>query len=342
MAFYRVLGTLCVLGALGVSAAHAQCTAQQGSISVTLDSASPLYYAWTIQNTQNGNGNRLREATFEIASADTATTATMVANWNRSIETVDGAWTGLRFSHASGPGICSGGGGCGSSLESFTYALYEMIPNVRIRTTKGNGHTTDFVIDGSLAGCSVLPVELTTFDAVVDNGRVQLRWSTASEVNTAGFSVEGRTGESFEEVAFVSALGSHNVGHDYLFDHRDDERQTNAYRLRMIDTDGSLAYSGIVEVPVPMTQAITLLPAYPNPLTAGSMARVRVAREQHVRVDIFDLTGRLVATPFEGVMAGGRETPVSLDASGLAPGMYFVRASGSSGAANGKAVVVGG
>lgn len=72
----------------------------------------------------------------------------------------------------------------------------------------------------------------------------------------------------------------------------------------------------------------TLTPAYPNPFSSRTALTLRVGEAQAVRVELFDVLGRRVQTLFEGVVAPGSPVEVGVEAGGLPPGLYVVRASG--------------
>ncbi len=81
----------------------------------------------------------------------------------------------------------------------------------------------------------------------------------------------------------------------------------------------------------------------PNPLPAsGASFRLHVPREAAVRVEIFDLQGRAVASFAERVYSAGVHSLAwdSGNASHLAPGTYFVRASASGLAAATRKIVM--
>jgi hypothetical protein len=75
-----------------------------------------------------------------------------------------------------------------------------------------------------------------------------------------------------------------------------------------------------------------LLAPFPNPLSRTSTLRFDLARATHVRLEVFDLDGRRVATVADRAYEPGR---YSLDWNGrsasgrrLGAGLYFVRLSG--------------
>jgi hypothetical protein len=66
----------------------------------------------------------------------------------------------------------------------------------------------------------------------------------------------------------------------------------------------------------------------PNPFTNRTQLLVRVAEAQQVRVEVYDVTGRLLTTLFDGEVNTLSPSVVVLEGSGLRPGVYIVRATG--------------
>jgi hypothetical protein len=67
---------------------------------------------------------------------------------------------------------------------------------------------------------------------------------------------------------------------------------------------------------------------YPNPFSDRFTVDLRIAREQHVRIEAFDVLGRRVALLFEGVVAGGANQEISLRLADQPGGIYIIRISG--------------
>lgn len=63
-----------------------------------------------------------------------------------------------------------------------------------------------------------------------------------------------------------------------------------------------------------------------NPFRSATTLRLTTEAAEAVRVDLFNVRGQLVATLFDGTTVGARTLSVS--SAGLAPGVYFVRATG--------------
>jgi len=68
----------------------------------------------------------------------------------------------------------------------------------------------------------------------------------------------------------------------------------------------------------------------PNPVRGAARVRLSVEAAQSVTVTVFDVTGRRVATLFDGAVGAGQSLDLGLDAARLPAGVYAVRATGTS------------
>ena len=96
-----------------------------------------------------------------------------------------------------------------------------------------------------------IPVELTSFTATSSGSEVILNWSTATETNNSGFSIE-RKSETFDyvEIAFVPGFGTTTKPKSYSYTDSEVLAGKYTYHLKQIDFDGSYEYSQEVEVEV--------------------------------------------------------------------------------------------
>ncbi|NNE45909.1 MAG: S8 family serine peptidase [Rhodothermales bacterium] len=183
------------------------------------------------------------------------------------------------------------------------------------------------VADGTVS----LPVELAVFEALTDGQDLLVRWQTASETDNAGFGLELKAADSeqsYREVAFTTGAGTSTERIDY--EHRIVDVAPGAYlvRLRQVALDGTFEYSPEVLVEIGVEDEVFLAAPYPNPFNPRTSMQVAVAREQHVRADVFDATGRRVVTLMDDDMRAGVTRTLDFDASGLATGLYFIRVRG--------------
>ncbi len=177
-----------------------------------------------------------------------------------------------------------------------------------------------------LATNGFLPVELSSFTADLQDRDVLLAWTTISEDNNAGFEVQmSNENAGFELLSFVDGHGTTTERQDYEFTIQDLEPGLNRFRLKQIDFDGAFEYSPIVEIITDMADAFVLYPAYPNPFNPSTSIRFGARERGDAVVQLFDMQGRLQKMLFEGSLRAGELVQVSVDASDLAGGTYFVR-----------------
>ncbi len=111
---------------------------------------------------------------------------------------------------------------------------------------------------------SPLPLNLISFTGSKETGSNLLQWSTTSEVNTLNFEVQGSVdAKKFIKIGTVNANGSGN--HQYRYNDVTTYYGNVYYRLKMIDGDGTFAYSKIISLKNDGNQPIV----YPNPANAS-------------------------------------------------------------------------
>jgi len=174
----------------------------------------------------------------------------------------------------------------------------------------------------------VLPVELVAFDAVADDGTVHLTWSTASETNNAGFEVQHRRGNTFEQIGYVEGHGTTSQPQTYQHTVRNLSPGAHVFRLKQIDFDGAFEYSPEVEVTIDLAATYTLSGIFPNPASKSAAFTLAVRQTQQVDVVMYDVLGRRVATLHDGLLAEGRAHRFSIDGQTLSGGIYLIRMTG--------------
>ncbi len=129
-----------------------------------------------------------------------------------------------------------------------------------------------------------LPVEFTAVSARVVDKSIQLRWSTANEVDNDHFIVERSTGGT--EFGGVGRVDPSTTGRYGFTDDNVVEGKTYYYRIRQVDLDGTPRLSSVVSARL---LADRLLQAYPNP-GRGVVTLNRTDGE----LTVFDHDGRSV------------------------------------------------
>ncbi|MCS7212140.1 MAG: choice-of-anchor Q domain-containing protein [Chloroherpetonaceae bacterium] len=174
-----------------------------------------------------------------------------------------------------------------------------------------------------------LPVELTSFEAKALAHGVELRWTTASEQNNAGFEVQRRRirgevgSEAWQVLGFVRGYGTTSEAKSYSFLDRTASGRVE-YRLKQIDFDGTFEYSPVIEVEASVPRTFELLQNYPNPFNPTTVISYELPVATEVRLEVFDMLGRRVATLVNARQEAGRYQ-VSFNASELTSGLYLYR-----------------
>lgn len=176
---------------------------------------------------------------------------------------------------------------------------------------------------------TTLPVELVKFNGLINNRSVMLEWTTASELNNAGFDVEftNEAGGSFGKIGFIAGSGTSTETIQYKYTHTADgfEGQTLYYRLKQLDFDGTFEYSDVVAVTLPVTPNTVLHPAYPNPFNPSTTISFTLPVEGKVQLSVYDASGRVVQELINEVRPSGYHSEQFQAAEDMASGMYMYR-----------------
>ena len=183
-------------------------------------------------------------------------------------------------------------------------------------------------LDGLIIGTSwnyIVPVELTSFAAVVSENKVTLNWTTASETNNSGFEVERKSASSnWQKIGFVNGNGSTTELKRYSFiDQNLNEGKYN-YRLRQVDYNGTFEYSNSIEVEVLNPDKFELNQNYPNPFNPITSIKFSLPSAGNVKLSVYNLLGQEVQTLVNGFKAAGVHT-VSFEAKNLNSGIYLYK-----------------
>jgi hypothetical protein len=96
------------------------------------------------------------------------------------------------------------------------------------------------------------------------------------------------------------------------------------YWLETIDTDGTVSRFGPTEaVTFPGAARELSLSVYPSPASGSFTVDYTLPQDGRVKISLYDLSGRRVATVFDGETTAGRHE-LACDASMLPPGVYLV------------------
>lgn len=170
---------------------------------------------------------------------------------------------------------------------------------------------------------TVVPVELASFTASANEGSVVLDWSTATETNNQGFTIERKfAGSEYAAIAFVEGNGSSTTTRNYSFTDANLQAGKYTYRLKQTDFDGTTAYSKEVEADVAQIVSYALDQNFPNPFNPSTSISYRIPEAADVVIKIYDVMGTEVTTLVNSKQEAGAHSVV-FDAAKLSSGSYI-------------------
>ena len=186
-----------------------------------------------------------------------------------------------------------------------------------------------------------IPVELVSFTAVYEDGIVNLKWETATEINNKGFEIqknEKSKKSDWIRIGFVPGNGTTTQPHTYIFSYEQNVSGSYLYRLKQIDFDGTFMFSQVVEVEVPVPEEIKLEQNYPNPFNPSTKIKFTIPsviatplerrkQSQFISLKVYDVLGNEIATLVdEEKPAGSYEVEFNIhsdEGQNIPSGVYF-------------------
>jgi hypothetical protein len=172
-----------------------------------------------------------------------------------------------------------------------------------------------------------IPVELTSFEASLDEYSVILSWRTATENQNKGWNIERKPaeGETWMNIGFVEGNGTSTQPLSYRFRDADALEGIYQYRLRQLDYNGEYSVSQVVEIEVSnMPSVYSLNQNFPNPFNPETVIRFELPEEAFINLTVYNAIGEKIAVLVNEKMEKGRYSR-SFNASDLPSGIYIYR-----------------
>ena len=179
----------------------------------------------------------------------------------------------------------------------------------------GTGSVVAFPLDSTMVGAGTpiisLPVKLLSFDGKFDNGNIILNWSVTKEKDFLQYEVGySATGNDFIPIAIVMAANKETYSYINPI-----TATNNYYRLKLINKDGTYAFSKVVML---ANQKARLLSIYPNP--AKDFIKVTIDKlSAEASIVIVDETGKALK---QEVIATNSKI---ISVKGFVDGVYFLK-----------------
>lgn len=173
----------------------------------------------------------------------------------------------------------------------------------------------------------ILPVKLISFSAMLNNNKVDLKWTTTAGTNLNRFVIEKSIdGKNFIDAGVVLASSMPDEKKDYSLSDADilNKGSIIYYRLKMIDTDQKIFYSDARIIRLGEEKPGITVTAYPNPVVNDLSVSIPSSwQNKNVRIALYNSTGTKVK---EVSRPGAGQTEV-IAVNDLVRGLYILKAS---------------
>ena len=187
------------------------------------------------------------------------------------------------------------------------------------------GCLSQTVISLSSVNCSLLPIELTDFNARVKDKNIQVNWETYSEKNSDYFILE-RSADGIEFESLYQLPSAKNSNQNKVYQYLDENPfpNINYYRLKLVDADGSFRYSKMIDVTLE-AEKILVSNIKPNPTKDRIYYDVHSSKKINAQIELLDFKGLSVMEEYKYFEEG--KTTESIDLSNLSQGVYVLKIS---------------
>ena len=185
-------------------------------------------------------------------------------------------------------------------------------------TLGGAGSTDTFLARFEVD--SPIPVLFSRFDATARDQAAIIEWRLWSDESLDRFTLYRRDHGTSHSIAVAAGAASATGA---FTDRSVAAGKTYDYELVIRSRDGSDFRSPMATVQMPQLRT-SLAQNYPNPFNPRTSIAFTLADASRVTLDVFDVSGRRVASLMTGVRPAGRHT-IDFDASSLSSGVYSYR-----------------
>jgi len=164
-----------------------------------------------------------------------------------------------------------------ASSNFDAYMQYDSSQNIYTPYYFGGSPKACFSIEVFGKVHKTLPISLISFNGNIQNNEAILYWKTATETNNKGFEIEKSVdGNNFSKLAFIEGHGTSTQQNEYSYTDIKLNGGDNYYRLKQIDNDGRINYSGIIKLNYHLSFAYKI---YPNPIINEGWLQLSLAEK---------------------------------------------------------------
>ena len=183
-----------------------------------------------------------------------------------------------------------------------------------------NETTREVLNSGTKFDAAVIPIELGQWSGQSVGADNRLTWTTLTELKTDYFDIErGDDGKNFASIGHQKAAGDSKNALSYSFLDKNVVQGTpQYYRLKTVDLDGSISFSGVISIDK-TDKNDTQLQVFPNPAKGVLRYKIGENNTKTAELTLIDILGRVVLTQKLG------DTEGSFSVGHLASGTYIAR-----------------
>jgi uncharacterized membrane protein len=306
----------------------------QGNVLFNASSGQMTFNNGTLMLQGNNGQNHgfLNEGVVSVNNLTQQNNGTLCMGTDAAIQ-VNGTWNVLSSSRSvifngSNPSVnasssCVSVGGTLNLQRILTDSPISIcLANGATENVTGSGGYGNATVQRNCSGCAqLLPVTLLSFRAFPSSLQVELRWEIGNGSTFEAFQVE-KSSDGRDFRATGNPIASHGRAYERTTFNYTDLQPASYYRLRIIDVDGTFAFSPVIAIPNTQFSANNPLTLFPNPATSVLQYALQTTDEQ-VTIEVLNMVGQVVFRETQGNRSGEVIGLVSLD--GFEPGAYLFR-----------------
>lgn len=206
----------------------------------------------------------------------------------------------------------------GTSWENTMVSNYMGTPGANGSVTSSLLHQFGYFTLASSSNYpnNPLPLEITGWKAIANTKGIILQWQSAGQTADNGYIIEKKSGENGFQAASSLIPAKTSPPFHYGFTDSQPLPGENIYRIRIIDKEGRISYSNIINVFWTDNQDIII---YPNPAQEKIFIKVPPSSSIFTWL-VVNINGTVVKR-----LNNNSLTVVCVDISNLSPGLYYIK-----------------
>ncbi|MEP6749816.1 MAG: discoidin domain-containing protein [Bacteroidota bacterium] len=203
-------------------------------------------------------------------------------------------------------------------MQGNTIARYVRMQGVH-RATEFGYSLFEFQVAGSVSVSDLLPVTLTGFTVSEQNNTNIVEWTTTTENNAAGFSIErSNDGTNFTSIGWVNSINGGTVVNHYSYTDKQAGSGKSYYRLKVSDLNGKTGSTAAISISAVSNMG---LKTYPIPVKDHLSIEYKGTPGETVNISLYNTCGQPVYTSKQAIR-GSQQTMNITRTSNMLPGIY--------------------